>query len=62
MQNEIHTAEPLVPDPSAFEFEFAIILQSHKSPDIDRIPEELIKAEVENFAVIHKLISIWNKE
>jgi len=42
---EIHTAEPLVPEPSAFEVELAIEkLKSHKSPGIDQIPAELIKA------------------
>ena len=41
---EIHTAEPLGPEPSAFEFELAIEkLKSHKSPGIDKIPTELIK-------------------
>jgi len=44
-QAEIHTAEPLVPDPSASEVELAIDkLKSHKSPGIDQIPAELIKA------------------
>ena len=43
-QTEIPTAEPLVPEPSAFEVELAIEkLKSHKSPGIDHIPE-LIKA------------------
>ena len=43
-QTEIHTAEPLVPDPSASEVELAIDkLKSHKSPCIDQIPAELIK-------------------
>jgi len=38
-QAEIHTAEPLVPEPSASEVEFAIDkLKSHKSPGIDQIP------------------------
>jgi len=33
---EIHTVEPLVPEPSASEFELAIgKLRSHKSPGID---------------------------
>jgi len=42
---EIHTAESLVPEPSAFEVELAIEkLKSHKSPGIDQIPAELIKA------------------
>ena len=44
-QTEIHTAEPLVPEPSAFEVELAIEkLASHKSSDTDQIPAELIKA------------------
>jgi len=35
-QVEIHTAEPLVPEPSASEVELAIDkLKSHKSPGID---------------------------
>ena len=34
----IHTAEPLVPEPSAFEFEMAIEkLKRHKSPGRDQI-------------------------
>jgi len=38
-QTEIHTAEPLVPEPSASEVELAIEkLRSHKSPGIDQIP------------------------
>ena len=42
---EIHTAEPLVPEPSALEVELAIEnLKSHKSPGIDQITAELIKA------------------
>ena len=44
-QAEIHTIEPLVPEPSAFEVELAIgKLKNHKSPGIDQIPAELIKA------------------
>jgi hypothetical protein len=35
-QVEIHTAEPLVPEPSAFEVELAIEkLKSHKSPGVN---------------------------
>jgi hypothetical protein len=38
------TAEPLVPEPSASEFEMAIEkLKRHKSPGIDQIPAELFK-------------------
>ena len=37
-QAEIHTAEPLVTEPSASEVELAIDkLKSHKSPGIDQI-------------------------
>ena len=64
-QAEMHTAEPLVPEPSAFEFELAIDkLKSHKSPGIDQIPAELIKAGGRTIHLeIHKLIiSIWKKE
>ena len=44
-QAEIHTAEPLVPEPIVLEIELAIEkLKSHKSPGTDQIPEELIKA------------------
>jgi len=61
-QAEIHTAEPLVPEPSAFEFELAIgKLKSHKLPSIDEIPAELIKAGGGTICgEIHELItSIW---
>jgi hypothetical protein len=54
-----------VPEPRAFEVELAIEeLKSHKSPDIDQIPAELIKAVGGTIhPEIHKLIiSIWNKE
>jgi len=64
-QAEIHTAEQLVPEPSAFEVELAIgKLKSHKSPGIDEIPAELIKAGGGTICEeIHKLItSIWKKE
>jgi len=64
-QTEIHTAVPLVPEPSAFEVELAIEkLKSHKLPGIDQIPAELIKAGGRTICYeIHKLIiSIWNKK
>jgi len=64
-QAEIHTEEPLVPEPSAFEFELAIgKLKSHKSPGIDEIPAQLIKAGGgTTCGEIHKLItSIWKKK
>ena len=64
-QAEIHTAEPLVPEPSASEFKLAINkLKSHKSPGTDQIPAELIKAGGRTICLeIRKLIiSIWKKE
>ena len=62
---EIHTSEPIVPEPSAFEVELAIgKLKNHKSPGIDQIPAELIKAGGRTICcAIHKLIiSICNKK
>jgi len=64
-QSEIHTAEPLVTEPSASEGDLAIDkLKSHKSPGIDQILTELVKAWGKTIHYeIHKLIiSIWNKE
>jgi hypothetical protein len=47
-KTEIHTAEPLVPEYYAFEFEMAIEnIKRHKSPDADQIPAALIKAGVQ---------------
>jgi hypothetical protein len=38
-QIKIHTAEPLVPDPSPFDFEIAIAnLKRYKLPGNDQIP------------------------
>ena len=53
-----------MPEPSASEAELAIEkLKSHKSPGIDQIPVELIKARGKTIRYqIHKLIPIWNKE
>jgi len=62
---EIYTAEPLLLQPSALEFEMAIEkLKRHKSLCIDQIPAELIKALGRTIpSEIHKIIhSIWNKE
>jgi hypothetical protein len=43
-QTKIHTAEPLVPEPSSFEVEIATEkLKRYKSPGIDQIQAELIK-------------------
>ena len=65
IQTEIHTAEPLVFEPSVFEVELAIEeLKRHKSSGTDQIPSELIKAGIRTICYqIHKLIiSVWNKE
>jgi hypothetical protein len=61
----VHTAAPLVPEASALEDELAIEkLKNHKSPGIDQITAELIKAGGRTIrCAIHKLIiSIWNRE
>ena len=61
-QAEIHTVEPLAPETSASEFELVIDkLKSHKSPGIDQIPAELIKAGIGTICLeIHKLITSIN--
>jgi hypothetical protein len=64
-QIEIHTAEPLVPDPSPFEVDIATAkLKSCISSGSDQIPAEPIQAGGEILpSKIHKLInSIWNKK
>jgi hypothetical protein len=62
---EIHTTEPLVPEPSSSDVEIAVEkLKRYKSPGIDQIPAELIQAGGNTLrSEIHKLINcIWNKE
>ena len=64
-QRETHTAEPLIPEPSVFEFDLAIDkLKSRKSSDRVQIPTELIKERVRKIRYQnHKTItSTWNKE
>jgi hypothetical protein len=64
-QMDIHTAEPLVPEPSLVEVEIPIgKFKSYKSPGTDQIPTQLIKAGGETLnSEIHRLICcIWNKE
>jgi hypothetical protein len=64
-QTEIHTAEPLIPDPSHFEVESAIAkLKRYKSTGSDQIPAELIRVGGEILrSKIHILITfIWHKE
>jgi hypothetical protein len=49
-QMDVHTAEPLVPEPSLVEVQIAIgKLKSYKSPGTDNIPAELIKAGVKRY-------------
>jgi len=62
---EEHTAEPLVSEPRAYELQLAIEkLKSHKSPGVNQIPSELVKAGGRTIRPdICKLIhSAWNKE
>jgi hypothetical protein len=64
-ETEIHTAEPLVPEPSFSELEIATEkFKRYKSPGIDQIPAELIQAGGNTLrSEIHKRINcIWNKE
>jgi hypothetical protein len=64
-QIEIHTAEPLIPEPGPFEVETAIAkLKKYKSPGSDQISAKLIQAGGEALqSEIHKLInSVWSKE
>jgi hypothetical protein len=64
-QTDTHIAEPLVPKPSYSEVEIAIEkLERHKSPGIDQILAELIKAGGNTlYCEILKLTNcIWNKE
>jgi hypothetical protein len=55
---DIHTAEPLVPEPSLVEVEIAIgKLRSYKSPGTGQIPAECIKAGGETlYSETHRLI------
>jgi hypothetical protein len=62
---DIHTANPLVPEPSLVKLETAIgKLKSYESPGTENIPAELIKAGDEKlYCEINRLICcIWNKE
>ena len=58
-QTEIHTTEPILPEPNAFELEMAIEeLKRRISPGSDQIKAELIKAGVEYFALGSKNVLI----
>jgi hypothetical protein len=64
-QAELHTAKPLVPQPRASEVEMATEkLERHKSPDIDQIPAESIKAGGRSIrSESHEIIySFWNNK
>jgi hypothetical protein len=64
LQIEIHTDEPLVPDPSLSDVEITTAkLERRKSPGSDQILAELIQVGGETlWAVIHKLINCtWNE-
>jgi len=64
-QAEIHTAKPLVPEPSVFKVEKAIKnLKGHRAPGIDQNPVEFIQAGGRtNRSEIHKCNnSLWNKK
>ena len=64
-QAELHTAEPILHEPSVLEVELAIEkLKSHKSPGIDQIPAKLIKAGGSTIRCANDklIIAIWNKE
>jgi hypothetical protein len=64
-RTEIHTAKPLVPEPSVSQVEVATEkVKSHKSTGIDQIPTELIKPGDRTICCeIHRIIiSVWNKE
>jgi hypothetical protein len=55
---EIRTGESLVPDPSHFEVEIAVVkMKKYKSPGSEHIPAELIQAGGEtSLSEIHKLV------
>jgi hypothetical protein len=64
-QTEIHTAESLLSDTSAFEVYMASgKLKRLKSPGIDKIPASFIKKVSRTiYSEIHKLLNfIWNKQ
>ena len=64
-QTEIHTEEPIVPQPNSFEVQMAIgKLKRNKSSGINTIPAKVIEAGVRTIhSEIHNIInSIWNTE
>jgi len=64
-QIEIHTTEPIVPKPSALDVVMTIEkLRRQKSPVIDQIPADLIKAGGRTIRpeIQKRIHFIWNKE
>jgi hypothetical protein len=63
-QTEIRTAEPLVPDSSAFETKIATgKVKRHKSPVIDQIPAKFFKIGSRTILFqVSKLSYIWDKK
>jgi hypothetical protein len=65
MCTEMHTAEPLLSEPSSFEVKIATEkLSRYTLPGTDQILAEMIQAVGNTLrSVIYKLVnSIWNKE
>jgi len=61
-QTEIHTAEPLVPETSAFEVDLAIgKLKRHISPGGDQILAELIKAGGRTLRCVIPVVCVTNE-
>jgi hypothetical protein len=59
-QIEMHTAKPLVPEPSAYEVEVAIgKFKGYKSPSVDQIQADLVQAGGETLhSKIRKFINM----
>jgi len=62
---DVQTAEPLVPEPSAYELQLAIEkLKGQKLPGINQIPSELFKVggRIIRSDICKLINSVWNKE
>jgi hypothetical protein len=59
LPHSVHTAEPIIPDPSPFEIETGMAkLKKYKSPGRDQIPAELTQAGGKILrSEIHKLFN-----
>jgi hypothetical protein len=65
-QIDIHTAEPIAPNPNPFDAEIAVDkLESYTSPGNDKIQAELIQVEGDHYGLrsINSLIplAMWSK-